>query len=250
MRPFFLALCGLFSVVVLTGCVSPNTRMGMVREPGTGLMFGSVVEHNIVTDADLFANRKIKLRLRNTSGDVAFDLSGFRRDLERAYTSLGYELTDTRDFGILIDVNVRYSGQVETDLSREFGYLGAAGGGTAGYTRGGGGGAAVGLVSGAALGSVIGSFVKDDTYIIVTDFTFSRVKWRDGAAKKRITFNRSPRPEDKDADDEEKEDGRQGRFQQTVRTGVSVFAGGRNVPQAQITGEVRRRLVRILRDII
>jgi len=214
----------------LAACLGDNARMGMVRNPDTGLMYGSVVERNIVTDADLYANRKIKLRIRNTSGDTAFDLHGFQDDLEAAYSSLGYQVTDARDFGIRIDVNVKYSGQIQTDLSREFTFLGA--------------------VSGAALGHIVGSFVKDDTYIIIARFTFSQVKWKGSKSGRSITFSRSPRPQDKDEEDEDKETGRRGEFKHSISTGVSVFAGGRNVRQSRITGEVRDQLVRIMRDII
>ena len=240
------------AAVMLSGCgnlINPLARMGMVKNPETGLQIGSVVENNLVTDASFYKNRKIKVRTRNTSGDPAFDLAGFTSRLRSAYAGAGYEPTSGDDFGLLVDVNVTYSGQVQTNLSGEFGFLGAAAGAIAGTARGGGIAPAAGILAGATLGSILGSFVTDDTYIIVAQVTFGIIK---GAAKrdgKRITFSRSiaGHPEDRD----EIEERRRARgFRKTHSTQVSVFAGGRNVYQSEIAGMVRRRFVRIIRDII
>ena len=53
--------------------------------------------------------KKVKVRIRNTSGDVAFDLNNFQSQIENAYRDIGYEPTSEEDFGFLIDVNVKYS---------------------------------------------------------------------------------------------------------------------------------------------
>ncbi|MCG8512306.1 MAG: complement resistance protein TraT [Rhodospirillales bacterium] len=105
--------------VFAAGCVvKPPARMGMVENPETGLQFGSVVDGSLVTDASFHKNKKIKLRTRNTSGDLSFDLGGFSDQLTRAYAAKGYEPTDHDDFGLMLDVNVRYSGQVQESLAR------------------------------------------------------------------------------------------------------------------------------------
>ena len=133
-------LAGVLTLAVtLAACgniANPPTRLGMVKQPDTGLMFGSVIEKNLVTDASFYKNRKIKVRIRNTSGDVAFGLRQFTNEVRAAYASSGYQLTDGEDFGLLVDVNVRYSGQVQTNLSNEFGFLGAAAGGIVGHEVG------------------------------------------------------------------------------------------------------------------
>ena len=128
------------ATLLLSGCgnlINPPARMGMVKNPETGLQIGSVVEKNLVTDASFYKNRKIKVRTRNTSGDPAFDLAGFTSRLRSAYAGAGYEPTAGDDFGLLVDVNVMYSGQVQNNLAGEFGFLGAAAGGLAGAVRGG-----------------------------------------------------------------------------------------------------------------
>ncbi len=75
--------------------------MGMVKDPQTGMQFGSVVERNLVTDASFYTNKKMKIRIRNTSGDVAFDLGGFTNQIKAAYVANGYTPTQGIDFGVL-----------------------------------------------------------------------------------------------------------------------------------------------------
>jgi len=101
---------------LMLGACAPQQRMGMVVDPKTQLQYGSVVERNILIDSSQFKNKKLKLRIRNTSGDPAFDLYGFQARLESSYTSKGYEVADSDDFGLLVDVNVVYSGQTRSDL--------------------------------------------------------------------------------------------------------------------------------------
>ncbi|MDA1324074.1 MAG: complement resistance protein TraT [Proteobacteria bacterium] len=221
----------------------------MVKDPESGLQFGSVVERNLVTDASFFQNKNLKVRIRNTSGDRAFDLYGFKTRIEAAYKQAGYQPTSKDNFGLLVDVNVMYSGQIQTNLSKQFGFLGAAAGGLAGATRSDGVAIAAGTIAGATLGSIIGSFITDDTYIIVAKVTFGIVKGgaqRDG---KRITFSRSLTGNAEDQEEREERRLRRG-FKSTHATRLSVFAGGRNVSQAEIAGQVRSRFVRIIRDII
>ena len=246
---FALAACG--------NVVSPPARLGMVKDPDTGLQFGSIVEKSIVTDPSFHKNKRIKVRVRNTSGDVAFDLKRFTDQIRAAYRETGYQPTDGDDFGVMVDVNVIYSGQVQRDLAREFSFLGGAagavGGGIAGYrsntTAGTAIGTAAGIAVGATLGSIIGSYITDDTYIIVARVTFGIIKGparRDG---KTITFSRSitGHPED----EEEQEEKRQERgIRDSASTRISVFAGGRNVRQSEIAEEVRQRFVRIVSDVI
>jgi hypothetical protein len=246
--------------IALAACgniVSPPARLGMVKDPDTGLQFGSVVERSIVTDPSFHKNRRIKVRVRNTSGDVAFDLKRFTDQIRTAYRETGYIPTDGDDFGVMVDVNVVYSGQIQTNLANEFSFLGATAGGTAGgiagyrsnATAGTAIGTAAGIAAGATLGAIIGSYVTDDTYIIIARVTFGIIKGprpRDG---KTITFSRSitGHPED----EEEREEKRQERgIRDSANTRISVFAGGRNVRQSDIAEEVRQRFVRIIGDVI
>ena len=215
---------------LLAGC-APPTRLGMVKDPQTGLMFGSLIERNFVPDASFYKNRKIKVLIRNTSGDTAFGLRQFTEKLRAAYAANGYEPTADDDFGLLVDVNVRYSGQVQTTLATEFAFLGGVGGSLAGaYKSGDDIGTIAGAAAGATLGAILGSFVTDDTYIIIADVTFGVIK-TSKRSKKRITFSRSAKLKNIDDPDKEEKVVLSG-FKKAYSTGVAVFAGGRNVPQA------------------
>jgi hypothetical protein len=149
-----------FVVLMMSACAPRNidhltNRPGMVIDPKTGLMFGSRIERQrtLVTDASFYSNRKIKVRTRNTSGDVAFGLKQFTEKLRAAYAANGYEPTTKDDFGLLIDINVRYSGQFQTNLASEFAFLGFVGGGLAGAAKSGDN---FGTAAGAAAGATVG----------------------------------------------------------------------------------------------
>ena len=251
-KVFRIGLTVAVAASVLAGCanlINPPSRMGMVKDPDTGLQMGSVVERSIVTDPSFYRNRKIKVRIRNTSGDVAFNLKRFANLINDAYAETGYQPSKRDDFGLLVDVNVKYSGQIQTNLSTEFGFLGAAAGGLAGAARGEAIAAAAGTIAGATLGAIIGSFITDDTYIIVAEVTFGIVGGTPKRDGKRIRFSRSISGHPEDAEELEERRKRRG-FAKTRQTSIAVFAGGRNVRQAEIAGMVRDRFVRIIRDVI
>jgi len=232
----------------LSGCIgSPTTRLGMVKNKDTGIMIGSRIEKSIVTDPSFYKNKKIKVRLRNTSGDTAFDLYGFKSKLQRAYAATGFEPTDGDDFGLLVDVNVMYSGQIQHNLATEYGFLGGAAGGIGGYRSNATAGTAIGAVAGATIGSIIGSYVTDDTYIIIANVAFAQVKERtQKEPAKTIVFSRSPTS--KNEDDEADKPARS--LRKATFTHVAVFAGGRNVSQDEIAGMVRTRIIRIVGDFL
>jgi hypothetical protein len=236
----------------LAGCITTHQQdLGLVPDPGTGLAYGSATRGSVVTDAAFFENNRIKIKIRNTSGDVAFDLHEFRRRLEESYRAKGYEPTSADDFGLILDVNVVYSGMIQDDLREEFGFLGATWGGSYGAVKGSmsglpsgrDAGAATGMATGAAIGSILGSFVRENTYIMVTRLTFG-VRKKEGATRRKITFSRSLKIE---RDPERNYDG----FRKAFDFDVAVYGGaGINVAQSQVTGEVRRRIVRIVGDAL
>lgn len=244
-RSVFPWMAGGVGFLLLSGCVgAPTTRMGMVKQEN-GLMIGSAISNNLVTDASFYRNPSMKLRTRNTSGDSAFDMKGFRDQLAQGYADKGYPESED-DFGLLLDVNVVYSGQIQENMAQEYGLLGAAGGGVGGYRSQARAGTAVGVVAGATIGSIIGSFVTDDTYVIVSRNTLTVTTRANQTAKagKSVVFNRSATPRERDEGDAPAS------ILKTAEAQVAVFAGGRNTPQRNITGMVRERMVRIMADLI
>jgi hypothetical protein len=245
-KKIFPFCAALFLSLFVAGCINPTARYGMVKNPDTGLQFGSVVQKNFVTDSSFYKNKKIKIRIRNTSGDTEFNLSEFSQALKQSYTAKGYIPTENSDFGLLIDVNVMYSGQIQTNMANEYSFLGAAGGGLTGAS-GSALGAAAGVLGGATLGYIVGSYVTDDTYIIISEVSVTTVKERK-SAQKSITFSRSPKTKHDHYDQDTKTYRRS--IKKVFRNKVSVFAGGRSVRQSRIAREVRERIARIVGDII
>jgi len=250
-RGIALGLVGIVVVLSLVACVGsrPVTHQGLVEDPKTGLLFGSVIEKNILSDPTFYKNPKIKVRIRNTSGDTAFELKRFTGKIRDAFEATGYETTTANDFGILVDVNVMYSGQIQLSLSEEFAFIGGAAGAVGGAKAGSGTtDIAVGAISGATIGGILGSFVTQDTYIIVSRATFAVIKDLK-KSKKTVTFSRSAKLKNVDDPDEEEKVILK-RFKRRVTTGIAVYAGGTSVSQTEIAGEVRQRLVRIIGDFI
>jgi hypothetical protein len=220
---------------------APQSRMGMIVDRSTGLQFGSTIEKNIVIDPMQFENCRIKLRLRNTSGQTNFDIKQFRRKLLSAFSSTGYEVNSNDEFGILIDVNVMFAGQISTNLSKEFAFLGGAGGGLA---VGSGGLATAGaVIGGAALGAIVGTYVTEDTYIIISEVTIGVVDQRRGKIEETLVFGASKRKI------KVRRSAFKG-FEHRVRTKIAVYAGGTSISPHRIAREVNQRLVNIIGDVI
>lgn len=237
-------LLPLLACFVIAAC-APKSRMGMVVDPETGLQFGSVISRSFVTDPSQFRDPRLKLRIRNTSGDPVYSLKSFRTQLENAYIETGYERASGDNFGLLLDVNVRYSGQMTQDLSSEFGFLGATAGTLGSYaaSRGGGIETATGLVAGATLGYVLGTYQREETYIVVAEVTVGVIDKNRGRKDNTITFGKSG--------DKKSRRVREFRnFRGKSSTQIAVFAGGRNITQADIARQVSQRFVRILEDVI
>lgn len=233
----------LTAVSLIVGCAQP-ARYGMVEDPETGLMWGSVIERNIVMDATQLENRTVKLNLRNVSGEPGYDLSRFRKQLLDSLRAKGYTPTEGDDFGVKFDVNVLYSGHARKNMSSEFAFLGGAAGGVAGYqgsqqSRN----MAAGLIGGATLGAIVGSYASDDTYITVAEVTVAVADHYRGTTKKTIRFSASPPLQEEQRSSIKP-------FEALLQTRVAVYAGGRNVSQGQVAAGVRDRLARIVADAI
>lgn len=233
----------LAAAALLLAACAPQPRGGMVLDPGTGLQIGAHVERNLLVDAAQFPDRRIRLRLRNASGDPAYDLAALRPRLAAAYAAKGYEVVDGDAYAALVDVNLLYSGQYAETLRDEFGFLGGAAGGLAGAAaRGTPVAVGAGLLSGVALGAIAGSHLRDDTYVVVAEFVLATPARAAPRHEKTVSFGRgrgevSATPAFRP-------------FREAAGTRIAVYAGGRNLSQARIAMPVRERLAAILADII
>ena len=232
----------LFALLVLTGCASPN-RLGMISDPDTGLQYGSVIEKSFFIDSSQFENNKMKISARNVSGDAHYNIRSFVNSLENSFIEKGYNIGRRENFGIKYDVIIEYSGHIQSNMSAQYGFLGGAAGGIAGYRSEAKAGEAIGILAGATIGAIAGSYVTDDTYIIIARVTIGIID-RVNNHKKTVTFSSSPKLQEED------ENSGTTAFEKVMTTRVAVFAGGRNVKQADIVQGVKSRLQNIISDII
>lgn len=232
----FILAAGLFA------CAPSGQRMGMVKDPDTGILYGSSIARNIVIDSSQFENRKLKVVIRNTSGDQNFDLHDFKERLEQAYAVKGYEPTQGDDFGLRLDVNVTYSGQIRQDMAAEGALIGGAAGGLGGYGYGNQTGHTVaGTVAGATVGAILGSYATDNTYIVIADTRLGVMRHKSAHKSTTIVFEGSQFKERKTNVQN---------FDAVADNRIAAYAGGRLVSQGEVVKGVRGRFLRILSDVI
>lgn len=241
-RQKFLSLALLILLALVASCAQ-SSRYGMVLDQNTGLQYGSVVENNLVVDAEQFDNHNLKLKIRNTSGDPIFDLDNFKHHLLSEYRKKGYESNPNEPYGIVLDVNVVYSGQVTQNMALQYGLLGGAAGGIIGSRSNAQSGTAIGVVTGLTIGSILGSYHQDQTYVVVVEVTLGIFDEIRGRMNEKIIFG---------TDKEIERSERTGRrpFEEYLESGIAVYAGGRNINQFVIADGVRTRMTKILEDII
>ncbi|AMK11909.1 complement resistance protein TraT [Pseudodesulfovibrio indicus] len=248
LKKIILLMC---VVMLLASCVErqQNSRR-LVKDEATGYSYGATKSGEFVTDPAMFRNSKLKLRIRNTTGDPDLDIYNFRNQLEAAYGAVGYEITQGDDFGILLDVNIRYFGQATDMLPAEYTFLGAAAGGVAGSTPGIQGGrpadaitgAAAGTVIGAALSEILRNYATQETFIIISSVTMGTVMPEHVEDESTISFVTGKKVREK------KTNFKGFRSRETVE--LAVYAGGFRADKSDIIDEVRSRHLRILKDII
>lgn len=239
-------------VVMLVSCVASQQKnpYRMVKDEKTGYSYGATKTGEFIADPSMFRNAKLKLRIRNTTGDPALDMYAFRKQLEDSYSSIGYELTNGDDFGILLDVNVKYFGQVTDMLPAEYTFLGAAIGGVAGSSTGiqrgrpadaltGG---MAGTVIGAAVSEIIRNYATEETFIIISSVTMATVMPEYIEDEKTISFVTGKKIREKKTNFKG--------FRSRDIIDLAVYAGGRMAGKSDIISEVRARHLRILKDII
>lgn len=226
----------------ITGCMD-TPRLGMLKDPVTGIQYGSIIGKSFFIDSEQFPNKVVKVTARNVSGDMQYNIRRFGDDLRGAFERKGYEAYKNKGFGLKVDVIVEYSGHIQDNMSGTFALLGAGAGAVAGRRSNAMAAEGIGLVAGATLGTIAGSYVTDDTYIIVARVTIGIMDEKSGKTVKTISFSSSPKLQEDDDDGFK-------RFKEVADTEVAVYAGGRNVTQAEVVEEVRSRLIRIVSDII
>lgn len=243
----------LLTAFVLASCLGSQQQKNpyrLVEDKMTGYSYGATKSGEFIADPAMFRNSKLKLRIRNTTGDPSLDIYDFRKQLAESYEAVGYEVTDEDDFGILLDINVHYFGQATEMLPVEFSFLGSATGGLVGGMVGAKSGKpqdvmngmAGGIIAGSALSEIIRNYATNETFIIISSITLGTVMPEHVEDQKTISFVTGKKIRQK------KTNFKGFRSRSTVR--LAVYAGGRMAGKGDIIDEVRDRHLRILKDII
>jgi len=241
MRLFGILLAMLLAI---TGCGSS----AYVRD--TGFKIGSATSKNLFIDSSQFANRVVKLRIRNSSGDPALDIGSIRSQVEAGLRSAGYEIGD-KGFGIVIDVNAYFMNSVANGRSRATNEIGALLGGVAGYEMakrpGGisaGSGVILGAIAGATLQEVIRSSNEYDTYLALCDVNIGVVR-QENKKKDYFTIGGNKIEHQQD---EEKSTFESFALRETVK--VAVYAGDARERAGSTIISIHDRLARIIANLI
>lgn len=231
------------SLLLLAGCAAP-------RAPGSAFRIGSATSKNLFIDSTQFANRVVKVRVRNSSGDPSLDITRIRSSVEAGLRAAGYTVSDT-NFGIVLDVNLYFMNSVTVGRRSASNEVGALLGGVTGYelSKGAGG---IGAGSGAILGAIAGATLQDvirannemDSYLAVCDVNIGVVKQ---ANRSKDFFviggNRI----------EKEENQPNGTFEsfalrETVK--VSVYAGDQRERRGFVLDAIQDRLARVVANLI
>ncbi len=229
-------------LMALAGCAAHDTQVNAFK-------IGSATSKNVFVDPGQFANRTVKLRLRNSSGDPSIDVSAIRGAMESGLRAAGYQIGE-QNFGILVDVNLYFMNSVAQGRQRASNELGMLLGGVAGYEMakrpggmGPGSGALLGAVAGATLQEVLRSNNEYDSYLVLSDVNVGVVKQEN--LKKDFFVIGGNRIEQRQEDN--------GTFEsfamrETVK--VAVYAGDRRERRGQVMDAIQDRLARVLSNLL
>lgn len=231
------------SGLLLSGCATAGSR-----DPG--LQIGSTVSKSLFVEASQFGNRKVRLRLRNSSGDPSVDMTQLRAHVESGLRGAGYAMAD-EGAGIVMDANLYFMNTVATGRMQASNEVGFLLGGVTGYelSKGKGGmstgsGAILGAIAGATLQEVLRNRDERDSYLAICDVNIGVVRQQN---TKRDSFviggNRFER--DKDAPDPTFES-----FAMKDTVKVYVYAGDRRERRDGVISAIQGRLANVVANLL
>ena len=217
-------LAGMVMVLLLSSC-SYEPRGGMV-EFENGLFIGSSVQNSIVVDPFLFSDRRLKVRTRNSSGDTAFDMPALQREVTGQLYTEGYLPADATGYGLLLDLNLVYSGQETDDRATEGALVGGVLGHELAADESPKGSAKIGgALLGAVIGDAVGRAASQDTYFSTVEVTLLVIDTKNSTNGERNIFNE-------------------------YHSTVEVSAGGARTSQYEVAEAMRKRVTKILLEML
>ena len=239
------SILSLILMLMLSACSSPAASQNPFQ-------IGSATSQNLFVDSSQFANKTIKLRLRNSSGDPDLDIARLRQSIEFGLRSAGYEISE-KDFGIVMDINAFQFRTAATSNVTSTSGLGVLLGGVVGYeaakrsadiSRG--SGAILGAVAGAAIEDIIRHHGTRSTYLALCDVNIGIVR-KESTKDDRFVIggNRIERVQEEDKD---KDTYTGFAMRDTVR--VAVYAGDDSEHSYQTIGAIVDRLGRVIANLL
>lgn len=240
-----LLISGLFAILMV-GCASSS--MANRSE----FQIGSAISRNLFVDSSQFANRTIKLRLRNSSGDDDLDIGRLRQSIESNLLAAGYSISD-KNFGIVMDINAFQFRTIATSNASSNKGIGVLLGGVLGYeaTRrssdiAAGSGLILGAVAGSTLEDILRSHDSRSTYLTLCDVNIGLVR-KESTTNDRFIIggNRIEYPKDTEQD----KDAYTGfAMRETIR--VAVYAGDSSERVTHTIGAIVDRLGRVIANLL
>lgn len=232
--------------IFLNACATPPSGNQI------GFQIGSATSRNLFIDSTQFANRTIKLRLRNSSGDPSLDVTALRQSIETGFRAAGYTVSD-QNFGIVVDVNAfQLQTAAASNVTTNSG-LGMLLGGVIGYESakrsgniGGGSGAILGAVAGSVLEDVLRNHGTRATYLALCDVNVGVIRQESTKGDRFVIGgNKIERARE---DDREKDTFSGFAMRETVR--VAVYAGDSPDRVYQTVGAIVDRLGRVIANLL
>ncbi len=239
MKQSFLYLLSV--AIFLIGCAGGSSKPAEIET-------GSAISGSFFADSSQFANSRVKLRIRDTSGDELLNIGRLKDQITSTLATGGYSESD-EDFGILIDVNtVRLSSVANAGGSRNSG-LGTIIGGVLGgeVARKGGevtqtSGIILGAIAGTAIESILKTSGTDQTYVLVAEVNVG-VRRLDESANATISIGKSRFKQ-------EQSDSVYEAFAMSDKLVVIAYGGGKGFSKAEVLGRIEARIARVIGGIL
>lgn len=239
----------ILAIVLLAGCIRErhfgHQSLGLIEDPDSGLYLGSTISGSILVDPAMLPDPRVKVSLRNTSGDAHFDLRALSDRITAALVARGWEASDGKDFGVRLDVNIMRAVHLTPQLLNEFEFLDSALA-TKDFMR-----PSYEFpisrirTQGWPSEWIADKFRSNDTYAVVAAVHVA-VRDKKRKTRKVVTFSRSTKLRTFD----ESEESGFGKWRRTATVMVATYAGGWAEDVDDVAEQVRERFGRIVADVI
>ena len=242
MKSLPIKLLLLIACFFITGCAYNSNSTQEIK-------IGSSISKNLFVDSTQFTNPKVKIRLRNSSGDESINISALQADIERSLVANGYEI-DKANAGIVLDINLFFFNTVKTARNTSSNGVSTLLGGVIGYelAKGGGdisggSGAIIGAITGATMADVLRAGGDSNSYLGICDVNIGILRSKSGDAS-TFSIGGNPIEHSKNKQDSSFES-----FERRDTVKVSVYASNNRKSKDELALLMQQRLAKIISNI-